>query len=61
MTEQPDIAERVRAMHEAGHGLHDIATALGVHPEQVRRWLTLDPDEAAAAHARTWQERGNAT
>lgn len=55
MSDQPDIAERARAMNEAGHGLHDIAASLGVHPEQVRRWLTsADHEAAAAAHHAAW-------
>jgi predicted ArsR family transcriptional regulator len=42
------IAEQARRMRSAGHGLHDIASALRVHPEQVRRWLmTIEHDEAA--------------
>lgn len=48
-------AERARHMHLDGYGLHDIASALRVHPEQVRRWLaTMEHCEAAAAHARAW-------
>ena len=49
------VTEQARRMHSEGHGMHDIATALRVHPEQVRRWLAaLDHGEAAAIHARTW-------
>lgn len=33
-----------------------IASALRVHPEQVRRWLTaVEHSEAAAVHARAWK------
>lgn len=49
-------AERARRMHSSGHGLHDIASTLRVHPAQVRRWLiAFEHTEAAAAHARAWR------
>lgn len=49
------VAECARHLHLAGHGLHDIASALRVHPEQVRRWLaTVEHDEATAVHVRAW-------
>lgn len=51
-----DTAQQARRMRSAGHGLHDIASALRVHPEQVRRWLAgIDHDEAATVHARAWR------
>lgn len=51
-----DAGQQARRMQSAGHGLHDIAGALCVHPEQVRRWLAvIDHDEAATAHARAWR------
>jgi len=49
-------AEQARRMCLDGHGLHDIASALRVHSEQVRRWLAaLDDGEATAVHARAWR------
>lgn len=51
-------AEHARRMRSAGQGLHDIASALRVHPEQVRRWpAAIDHGEAAAMHARAWRPR----
>lgn len=48
--------ECARRMHSAGHGLHDIASALRVHPELVRRWVVaFENGEAAAVHARAWK------
>ena len=52
------VAERARRMCRDGHGLRDIASALRVHPEQVRRWLAaLGDGEAAVVHARAWRPR----
>lgn len=50
------VAEHARRMRLDGLSLHDIASALRVHPEQVRRWLaSLEHREAAKAHAQAWR------
>lgn len=49
------VDEQARRMRLDGHGLHDIASGLGMHPEQLRRWLAMaEHGEAAAVHARAW-------